>query len=378
MSSTIKRGNTWTAYWYVSDPATGKRKQYSKSGFKLQKDAKAHLATVVTKVNEGSWNPEKLITVKSLLVQHWLPTQKSNGLRQTTIVQYRNVISAWIVPHLGGVKVVHLTPEMVTDWVDTLSTATTAKGREGLSPRSRELSVGVLKAACAWAFSTHLINHNPISGVKRPKSNSKVMRSWSVDEARQFLDRSTDDPLRWAWTLLLTRGLRRGELCGLRWQDVSFEGASIMITHTRVTAAGKAVESEPKTRAGRRSIPLDASLTAILRTHRTSQSRDRLKAGGAYEDSGYLLADELGCPYHPDSISGWFDDRVKASGLPRIRLHDTRHTVASLMLASGVPVKVVSEMLGHADPAITLNTYQHVMPGMSSEAGAALSASLLG
>jgi integrase len=98
----------------------------------------------------------------------------------------------------------------------------------------------------------------------------------------------------------------------------------------------------------------------------------------AYEDGGYLLADELGRPYHPDTISGWFERKVAEVGLPRIRLHDCRHTAATLMLAAGAPVKVVADVLGHASPTITLSTYAHVLPGMAEEAGARLSASLLG
>lgn len=124
--------------------------------------------------------------------------------------------------------------------------------------------------------------------------------------------------------------------------------------------------------------PRQRQEVAILRGHKATQSRERLASGGAYVDDGYLLADELGQPYHPETLSGMFDAAVKASKLPRIRLHDTRHTAASLMLAAGVPVKVVSEMLGHASPTITLATYAHVMPGMAEKAGAALSASLLG
>jgi len=128
---------------------------------------------------------------------------------------------------------------------------------------------------------------------------------------------------------------------------------------------------------GRRSVPLDASLLTILRAHRARQAEERLQAGEAYSDDGYVVADELGKPYHPDTVSGWFDDAAKDAGLPRIRLHDCRHTAASLMLSQGVPVKVVSEMLGHSSPTITLSIYAHVMPGMAEEAGAALSASLL-
>ncbi len=134
----------------------------------------------------------------------------------------------------------------------------------------------------------------------------------------------------------------------------------------------------PKTTAGRRTVSLDDSLAAIIKSHRARQAAEKLATGGAYEDAGYVVCDELGGPYHPDTISGWFEAKAAEAKLPAIRLHDCRHTAASLLLASGTPVKVVSEMLGHSSPTITLAIYAHVMPGMSEEAGAALSASLLG
>ena len=123
---------------------------------------------------------------------------------------------------------------------------------------------------------------------------------------------------------------------------------------------------------------MDDTLVSLLRAQWATQAEEKLAAGEGYVDGGYLLADELGRPYHPDTISNWFEDAVKLAKLPRIRLHDTRHTAASLMLASGVPTKVVSEMLGHSSPTITLAIYAHVLPGMAEDAGAALSASLLG
>ena len=159
---------------------------------------------------------------------------------------------------------------------------------------------------------------------------------------------------------------------------MDLEGGVIRINRTRVVVDGKAADSTPKTAAGRRSIPLDAHLVALLRAHKARQAAEKLAAGPAYEDAGWLVADELGAPYYPDSISEWFDRKARALELPRIRLHDLRHTAASLMLASGVPVKVVSEMLGHSSPTITLSIYAHTLPGMAEEAGAALSASLLG
>jgi len=379
MKGSIKqRGTSFTAYWSTTDRATGKRVQHSKGGFRTQGAAQKHLNATLPRVDDGSWRADKPLTVKELLCEHWLPAQRSRELRPATIEQYRNVIDAWIVPNVGGVKVSALTPKMVTELVDTLRTATTSTGRSGLSARSAQLSVGVLKAATAWAAENDLLGRNPIAAVRRPRAHSEVMKPWSADDARTFLTATEDDRLAWAWALLLTRGLRRGELCGLRWEDVDLDGSVLRISRTRVTVAGKAVDSVPKTAAGRRSIPLDSSLVSILRTHKARQAAEKLAAGPAYEDSGHLLADELGTPYHPETVSGMFEDAARRAGLPRIRLHDLRHTAASLMLSAGVPVKVVSEMLGHASPVITLATYAHAMPGMAEEAGAALSARLLG
>jgi integrase len=180
-----------------------------------------------------------------------------------------------------------------------------------------------------------------------------------------------------AWTLLLTRGLRRGELAGLRWDAVDLEGRAVQIVRTRVIVDGKAVESVPKTEAGRRTIPLDPALTVCLKSHRTRQAAERLAAGEAWRDGGYVFTDQLGRPLYPDLFSERFDALSAAAGLRRIRLHDLRHTTASLLIAAGVPVKVVAELLGHASPTITQSIYQHVMPGMSEAAGARLSDALL-
>jgi integrase len=223
-----------------------------------------------------------------------------------------------------------------------------------------------------------MLGRNPVATIRRPRVEAKPMTSWSVADARSFLAATSKDRLAVGWALLLTRGIRRGELCGLRWDAVDLEGGTIKILSTRVVVDGKAITSAPKTSAGKRSVPLDPSLLKLLKSHQTKQGAEKLSAGEGYSDGGYVLADELGVPYHPDTISDWFETAVNAAKLPRIRLHDTRHTAASLMLASGVPTKVVSELLGHSSPTITLSIYAHVIPGMAEDAGAALSASLLG
>jgi integrase len=372
------RGRTYTAYWNLVDPATGNWRQFSKGGFTTKGAAQKHLNGVLGKVSDDSWRPDKPLTVAQLLDEHWLPAQQTRGLRPATLAQYRRVADAWVKPSLGGVKVAALTPAHVTQMVDRLRTQTSSMKRDGLSPRTAQLAVGTLKAACTWAVANGMIGRNPLAGVRRPSAKSKAMSAWSIEEARTFLRETSNDPLAVVWALALTRGLRRGELSGLRWSDVDLDAGSIAITRTRVVVDGRAVDSEPKTAAGVRSVPLDPSLVALLRSRRAQQAADKLAAGPAYSEDGYVATNELGEPLHPDVISDRFDKAVSAAGLRRIRLHDTRHTAASLMLASGVPVKVVQELLGHSSPTITLSIYAHTLPGMGHEAGAALSASLLG
>lgn len=174
------------------------------------------------------------------------------------------------------------------------------------------------------------------------------------------------------------KGLRRGELAGVKWDAVDFDSGSLRITRTRVLVDGAPVDSVPKTEAGRRTIPLDASLVASLRSHKTRQGQERWAAGDAWTERGYVFADELSAPLHPEYISTRFETLVQLAKLRRIRLHDTRHTAASLMLASGEDVVRVARLLGHSSPTITLEIYRHLMPGELEAAGERLSAALLG
>ena len=368
----------FTAFWEDKHPATGKRRQHSKAGFKTKGAAPKHLNSIIGAVQDGTWRPDKPLTVAELLNQHWLPAQRARELRPATLAQYKGVIDHWLCPRLGGLRVNALTPAIVVDFISASRSETTAKGRTGLSPRSVSLATGILKAAVEWAQQNELIGRNPIASVRRPRPETKVMSIWTDAQAKAFLKATREDRLHFLWALALTRGLRRGELVGLKWQAVDLDAGVLRVESTWITVDGKALASRPKTQAGLRSISLDPALVALLRSHRARQLREKLAAGSAYEDSGYLVADELGKVYHPASISGWFEAATAKAGLPRVRLHDCRHAAASFMLGAGEPVKTVSEVLGHASVTVTLQTYAHSIPGSHEKAGARLSASLLG
>jgi integrase len=295
-----RRGNTFTAYWHLVDPATGKWRQHTKGGFKTKGAGQQHLNAVLGKVADKSWRPDKPLTVTQLLDEHWLPAQEARGLRPATMAQYRRVADAWIKPNIGGVRVSVLTPAHVTAMVKRLRTQTSSMKREGLSARSAQLTVGTLKAACAWAATNNdLIGRDPLASVRRPSAKSKAMSSWSTEEARSFLKATSDDQLAVVWALALTRGLRRGELCGLRWGDIDLDAGTVAVTRTRVVVDGRAVDSEPKTAYGLRSVPLDSALISMLRSRRAQQASERLAADSAYSDDGYLVADELGRLFIP-------------------------------------------------------------------------------
>ena len=200
----------------------------------------------------------------------------------------------------------------------------------------------------------------------------KPDKAWTGAEAKKFLAFTANDRLHPIWQLALVGGLRRGELCGLKWDDVDFDNGTVRIARTRVTVNGKPQDSEPKTDGSRRTLNL-VELMPHLKALKKMQNEDTLKAFGAYADDGYLVADELGRPCHPETLSGWFENAVDAcGGLRKISLHGCRHTCATNMLKTGQPVHVVSRFLGHSNVQITLDTYAHVLPGQSEQAVTAL------
>jgi integrase len=204
------------------------------------------------------------------------------------------------------------------------------------------------------------------------------MRVWSPGQLRAFLDQVRGDSLYAAWLLLATTGMRRGEVAGLRWSDVDLEVGRVSPRRPRVVVDYEVVVSVPKTAKGRRSLALDPVTVTALRQHRTRQFEQRLAVGPRWQDSGLVFTWPDGRPIHPERFSRWFEQHARAAGLPKIRLHDVRHSYATVALAAGIPAKVVSERLGHATIAITMDTYSHVLPGLDAEAAGTVARLILG
>lgn len=162
------------------------------------------------------------------------------------------------------------------------------------------MATGFLKAATKYAVENDLIGRDPLMGVKRPRAQSPTMPVWTPEQAKAFLSATKDDRLYAAFALLLGRGMRRGEVAGLRWEHVDLDAGTLRIAETRVLLdGGQAVESVPKTDAGARTIDIDANLVAIVRRHHAQQGQERLRAGEAWQEGRYVFTDELGHPATP-------------------------------------------------------------------------------
>jgi integrase len=172
--------------------------------------------------------------------------------------------------------------------------------------------------------------------------------------------------------------MRRGELLGLRWEDIDLDSGVVRVAQARVRAGNQVVAGEPKTARGRRTIALDRTTVAALRQHRKLQTEERLAAGPQYTNSDLVFTMPGGTPIHPSRFSLWFRRHVRDAGLPAIRLHDIRHSYATAGLAAGVPPKVMSERLGHATVAFTLDTYTSALPALDKSAADVVAELILG
>jgi len=236
----------------------------------------------------------------------------------------------------------------------------------------------VLRKALNDAVLWGLLARSPLLGVKPPRQAAPEMRSWTPDEARHFLCVVEGDRLYALWVVVLATGMRRGELAGLRWADVDLDAGVLAVRRSRVSVSYLVHEADPKTRSSRRTISLDPLVIGVLRAFRRCQLEERLAWGPAWTDTGYVFTSEDGLPLHPERITVLFGRLVASAGLSKVRLHDLRHTSASLMLAAGVHPKIVSERLGHSSVSITLDLYSHVIPGLQAEAAEKLGEMILG
>jgi integrase len=358
--------------WYVvielPRGADGKRRQKWSRGFDTRKAAEAVRARLVHELNTGFYVEPSRMTLAEWLVDHWLPVTRTR-VKPTTFRAYRSSIRHHIVPSLGGVALGKLTPQMLIRLYQQLLENGRVKAEWGLSPATVKGIHALLHKALGDALDQGLIPRNPADAAKPPRTRSspETLRYWTPTELNTFLELIQGHRLQAALHLLAMSGARRGEVAGLRWVDVDLDGARITIRQTLNAVDGEVYVSSPKSSRGR-TIDLDRRTVDMLRRHLEQEQARGERYLSRDGGNGYVFRRRDGSRIDPRQLSAAFRWVADQSDLPRIRLHDLRHTHASIAVKAGVPIGVVSERLGHADPSFTLARYSHILPGMQREA----------
>jgi integrase len=375
----IRRGSTWS-YWVdlPPDPLTGKRRQTTKGGFRTRRECQAALSEILVALRSGSFVEGSRRTLRSFLADEWLPAIRPPAVRPSTWATYRRHLEAYVISSLGDVELQRLTPAQLSALYRELLTSGRRRTKGPLHPKTVRNTHLVLHRALKDAVRWGYVVRNVADVVDAPKAKQAEQQIWSPGQLRAFLAHVREDRLYAVWLLIATTGLRRAEIAGLRWSDLDLEHGRLSVRRPRVEVEGTVYESEPKTAKGKRTIALDPVTVAALGSWRDRQAEERLVVGPGYQESGFVFTKLDGEPIHPRRFSDWFEQRTRAAQLPAIRLHDLRHSYASAALRAGVPAKVVSERLGHANISITLDTYTHVLPAQDAQAAVSVARLILG
>lgn len=369
------------SWYYVVDVTGpgGRRRQVKRGGFATQREAQAALAELVDQAAKGEVAHDERQTLAAWL-EVWLADKVAKGLRATTAKSYRQHIDGHIVPAIGHVRLRDLRPTHVEQLLAEVAKPKAGR-KKAPGPSTVRRVHATLRSALSTAKKRRLIALNPAVDVELPAASRPRVRPWEPGDLGRFLDHAAHDPFGVLFEVMAATGLRRGEALGLRWCDVDLE-RGILVVRQQAIQFPKPPACEtcgqvhagvrfgrPKTRSGEdRVVDLDQRTTGALLEHRLRQDTGRATWGPAYVDHDLVFAREDGSPTPPDQMSKRFRELVAEAGLRPIRLHDLRHGQASLMLAAGVPIAVVSKRLGHSSIALTSDTYSHLLEGVGRDA----------
>ena len=346
----------WHGRLIVTD---GKRKHiYGKT----RQEVARRMVEIQHEIDSGLPILDERQTVGQFL-EIWIEVAKSQ-IRGSSWRRYGDYVRVHLVPGLGRIPLAKLTAQHIQ-----LFYARKLNG--GLSPTTVHHLHGLLHRALKDAVRMGLIQRNVTEMLRSPRRTTKEMMPLTQEQAAHFLDVVQGNRFEALYVLALTTGMREGELLGLRWQDVDLENATCSVRMNVQEPERGFVLAETKTAYSRRSITLSRLGVAALRRHKMRQEEERAALGAAWRTSlDLIFPNTLGGLMIPDNLvkRSFKPLIVKAGFYPEMRFHDLRHTAATLLLSRGVNVKVVSEMLGHADISITLRIYAHVIPNMQQVA----------
>lgn len=379
--SIVKRGSAYSIVYRAPDPATGATRQTWKGGYGTKREAEAALKEIVRDIDAGTYVTPTKQTVREFMEKDWLPSLDlavaGNAMKASAVQFYKNLAHAYVIPHLGGTLLTRLDAPTLNRLYKDLLTAGGRKGT-GLSTTTVHGVHVTISRALRDAKKWGKVQRNVAADADPPKPRNQLRPPWDGDQLRAFAAAVTEDRLSALWQLAMTTGMRRGELAGLRWSDVDLDAGRLRVAATRVVVSYRVVETTPKSKSSARTIGLDAGTVAVLRSHRKRQLEERMAWGAGWTDTGLVFTKEDGSGLHPDWITRTFQRATEKAGLPVIPLHALRHSYATAGLEAGVPLKVMSERLGHSTISITADLYSHVREQVDQDAADQVAAFIFG
>jgi len=299
---------------------------------------------------------DERLTVGQFLAS-WLETYVRPSVRPSTYDSYEQHVRMHLTPTLGRLRLAKLSPAHVQAMMN-------AKLAAGLSPRTVLHIRSTLRRSLGQAVKWGLVPRNVATLVDPPKVTRYKVEALSAERATQIFAAVKGHRLEALFTVTLSIGLRQGEALALKWDDVNWTAAELKVHRALQRINGELTLIQPKSERSRRTIPLPSKTVEALRQHRARQGRERLLAGTDWKDEGFVFSTSVGTPMDGSNVTRIFQRLLKDAGLPPHRFHDLRHDCATLLLAQGVPMRVVMETLGHSQMSLTADTYSHVLPAM--------------
>ena len=354
----------WAAQVSIGIDAEGKPKRVTYYG-KTRKEVQAKLDKARTEIQTGIFAEPSKGTFGAWL-NRWLDVYKKPNIRPGSYANYEHVIRAHIIPSLGNIMLQALRADTLQDFYNQKVKTGRLDGTGGLAPSMIRLIHKIVSGCLKQAVKNRLITYSPAEGVLLPKMDKIEMSVLSREQVGQYLDAAKGHGLFPAFLLEMSTGLRKGELLGVRWQDIDFKAKTLNVRQTlyrvRLVKEGRSELQlgEPKTAKSKRTIPLLPSVLMELKSHKVRQAEKKLFLQEAYQDNDLVFSTALGKPICPTSLQEVHKRILKKAGLPDVRFHDLRHTFATLMVEEKEDPKVLQEMLGHSKLATTYDTYVKV------------------
>ncbi len=349
----IKDGKFRVCFDYGGKTEDGKRNWKHKTV--QTKDEAVRLVT------EFNYNQQRGLTVKQIdmtladHLQYWMAKYVSNNCEETTKYGYENIIENHIAPHLGKVMLQDVRPDMLQDYYQLLK-------EKGLSANTIRKHHQVLHKALNFALKMDRVYRNVADAVEVPKKVKFTGQSYTVQQVKDLIKSLNGETFTVAIYLALGLGLRRSEVCGLKWEHVDLENRLIHISKVRTaTAANNNIIKDTKSLKSARTLHIPGKLYEVLLAQKEWQEKRKELLGSLYHDSGYVYTRDDGETYRVNTLSEQFPKFLEKHGLHKIRLHDLRHTFVSLVYAESKDLKAVSEAAGHADIKVTAEIYTHMM-----------------